>query len=89
MPLTKIDGCEVMYSANQFPPWVWVKSGGSFIGRLIFEPDGADAAPRINLRGTLGALATDTCTNVGPGTLRALIYPRSQAHEGTRTIMSR
>jgi hypothetical protein len=45
MPLTMIDGYEVMYSANQFSPRVWLKSGGAFIGQLIFEPDGSELPP--------------------------------------------
>jgi hypothetical protein len=45
MALTKIDDYEVMYSANQFPPWVSLKSGGAFIGQLIFQPDGSALPP--------------------------------------------
>jgi|SRR5215217_4165092 len=45
MPITKIDGYEVMYSANQFPPRVWLKAGGAFIGQLIFRPDGSALPP--------------------------------------------
>lgn len=37
---TSIDQYEVMYSANTFVPRIWLKSGGKYIGQLIFEPDG-------------------------------------------------
>ena len=40
MALTKIDEYEVMYSANKFPPRIWLKSSGKFIGQLVFQPDG-------------------------------------------------
>ncbi len=49
MPLTQIDTYEVMYSANTFPPRIWLKHAGKSIGQLIFHPDGsalpADNAP--------------------------------------------
>ncbi len=49
MALTKIDEYEVMYSANKFPPRIWLKNGGKYIGQLIFHPDGSalpqDSAP--------------------------------------------
>jgi hypothetical protein len=41
MAVTKIDEYEVMYSANTFPPRVWLKGGGRFIGQLVFMPNGA------------------------------------------------
>lgn len=41
MALTKIDEYEVMYSANKFPPRVWLKSGGKYIGQLVFMPNGS------------------------------------------------
>jgi hypothetical protein len=37
--LTKIDEYEVMYSSNKFPPRIWLKSAGKFIGQLIFKPN--------------------------------------------------
>ena len=40
MALTPIDKFEVMYSANTFPPRIWLLSGTNFIGQLIFMPDG-------------------------------------------------
>ena len=41
MVLTKIDEYEVMYSANQFPPRIWLKAGGKYIGtQLVFKANG-------------------------------------------------
>jgi hypothetical protein len=51
MALTKIDQYEVMYSSNQFPPRIWLKSGGNFIGQLIFRPNGS-VLPPDGLSGT-------------------------------------
>lgn len=45
MALTKIDEYEVMYSANTFPPRIWLKSAGKYIGQLIFQPDGTPLPP--------------------------------------------
>jgi hypothetical protein len=45
MALTKIDQYEVLYSSNKFPPRIWLKSGGNFIGQLIFMPNGAALPP--------------------------------------------
>lgn len=28
-----------MYSSNKFPPRIWLKSAGKFIGQLIFKAD--------------------------------------------------
>ena len=47
MVLTKIDEYEVMFSSNKFPPRIWLKSAGKFIGQLIFKPDGT-ALPADN-----------------------------------------
>jgi hypothetical protein len=41
MALTKIEKYEVMYSANTFAPRIWLKGGGSYIGQLIFKPNGS------------------------------------------------
>lgn len=41
MVLTKIEEYEVMYSANKFPPRIWLKAGGNFIGQLVFKPNGS------------------------------------------------
>ena len=48
MPLTQIDEYEVMYSANKFPPRVWLKHGGKYAGQLIFHPDGQTLPPDAN-----------------------------------------
>ena len=45
MAITKIDQYEVMYSANKFPPRIWLKSGGNPIGQLTFWPNGAVLPP--------------------------------------------
>jgi len=45
MPVTEIQQYEVMYSANQFVPRIWLKNGGRFIGQLIFRPNGAQLPP--------------------------------------------
>lgn len=45
MALTKIDQYEVMYSSNKFPPRIWLKGGGNFIGQLVFMPNGAVLPP--------------------------------------------
>ena len=39
--VTKSDHYEVMYSANKFPPRIWLYGGGKPLGQLIFMPDGA------------------------------------------------
>jgi hypothetical protein len=48
MITTKIDDYEVMYSSNAFAPRIWLRSGGKFIGQLIFEHNGS-ALPPDNL----------------------------------------
>jgi hypothetical protein len=48
MTTTKIDDYEVMYSSNAFVPRIWLRSGGKFIGQLIFEHNGS-ALPPDNL----------------------------------------
>jgi hypothetical protein len=40
MALTLIDQYEVMYSSNLFPPRIWLKNSGKFIGQLIFAANG-------------------------------------------------
>ncbi len=49
--ITKIDEYEVMYSSNKFPPRIWLKSAGKFIGQLIFKADGT-ALPSDAMSGT-------------------------------------
>jgi hypothetical protein len=45
MAITKIDDYEVMYSANKFPPRIWLMKAGAWIGQLIFEADGSALPP--------------------------------------------
>jgi hypothetical protein len=45
MATTLINDYEVMYSANTFPPRIWLSSAGKFIGQLIFHPDGSTLPP--------------------------------------------
>ena len=40
MALTRIESYEVMYSANQFAPRIWLKGQAGFIGQLVFHPNG-------------------------------------------------
>jgi hypothetical protein len=48
---TIIEQYEVMYSANMFPPRIWLKSAGKYIGQLIFKANGA-TLPLDNMSGT-------------------------------------
>ena len=41
MALTQITGYQVQYSANKFPPRIFLKNGTTFIGQLIFMADGS------------------------------------------------
>src|SRR5882757_6213810 len=45
MALTQITDYQVQYSANKFPPRIWLKNGAKFIGQLIFMPDGSTLPP--------------------------------------------
>ncbi len=45
MPLTQIDKYEVMYSSGTFPPRIWLKQSGKYIGQLIFQANGAALPP--------------------------------------------
>ena len=45
MATTLINDYEVMYSANTFPPRIWLLNSGKFIGQLIFHPDGSTLPP--------------------------------------------
>jgi hypothetical protein len=42
MAITRIDEYEVMYSANRFPPRIWLKSDGRYFGQLVFYANGAN-----------------------------------------------
>jgi hypothetical protein len=41
MTLTAIDDYEVMYSSAPFVPRIWLMSQGTFVGQLLFMPDGS------------------------------------------------
>jgi hypothetical protein len=45
MAFTMIEQYEVMYSANKFPPRIWLKSEGKGIGQLVFMPNGTTLPP--------------------------------------------
>ncbi len=51
MALTLINDYEVMYSANTFPPRIWLVNSGKFIGQLIFHPDGTVLPPETMVSG--------------------------------------
>jgi len=36
-----IDNYQVMYSSNMFLPRIWLTSNATYVGQLIFEPDGS------------------------------------------------
>ncbi len=38
---SSIDNYQVMYSANTFSPRIWLISNDTYVGQLIFEPDGS------------------------------------------------
>ncbi len=40
MAITKIDSYRVIYSANRFAPRIGLKRGDSWLGQLIFMPNG-------------------------------------------------
>lgn len=40
MPLQPIESYVVMYSANHFPPRIWLRGAGGPLGQLVFEPNG-------------------------------------------------
>jgi hypothetical protein len=45
MATTKIDQYEVMYSANKFPPRIWLYNDRKPLGQLIFMADGTTLPP--------------------------------------------
>jgi hypothetical protein len=51
MALTLINDYEAMYSANAFPPRIWLINSGRFIGQLIFHPDGSALPPDSEVGG--------------------------------------
>jgi hypothetical protein len=50
MATTPITDYTVMYSANAFPPRIWLRNGTTSIGQLVFHPNGA-ALPADALSG--------------------------------------
>lgn len=40
-----------MYSSNKYPPRIWLKSDGKFMGQLIFKPDGSSLPADNNSNG--------------------------------------
>lgn len=51
MSVTRVDAYEVFYSANTFSPRIALKHAGSFIGQLIFKPNGAALPPDASAEG--------------------------------------
>ena len=45
MATIKIDQFEIVYSANQFPPRIWLWGGGRPLGQLLFMPNGSTLPP--------------------------------------------
>ena len=90
MALTPIDEYEVMYSGNKFPPRIWLKHAGAFIGQLIFMPGGSTlpadsmSAGQVNLYYHLEnyAHAVDLLRNEKP---MFLLYTAPTAENGIRT----
>ncbi|WP_101926658.1 MULTISPECIES: hypothetical protein [Luteimonas] len=55
MQQTRITGYQVMYSANRFPPRIWLQGDTGGIGQLVFHPNGA-VLPEDALQGTTPSL---------------------------------
>ena len=51
MALTQITEYQVQYSANKFPPRIWLKNGSTSMGQLIFMADGS-ALPADGMSGS-------------------------------------
>jgi hypothetical protein len=45
MPVTPIESYQVIYSANQFARRIGLLAGSTYIGQLVFHPDGATLPP--------------------------------------------
>ena len=45
MSPTRIDAYEVFYSSNSFSPRIGLKHAGTFIGQMIFKPNGVALPP--------------------------------------------
>ena len=96
MALTAIDDYEVMYSSTPFVPRIWLMSAGSFIGQLIFMPDGTalpgDSPGNLyyhleDFENLLTVLATDKPTyllyvGTGPGHENGILTAPEPVGEG-------
>lgn len=90
MTTTKIDEYEVMYSSNKFPPRIWLKGAGKFIGQLIFRADGttlpvdAMVGSQVNIYYHLQDFANiiDMLRNEKP---MYLLWARATSENGVKT----
>jgi hypothetical protein len=51
MSLTRIDTYEVFYSANSFSPRIALKNAGTYIGQLVFLPNGSTLPADTSAKG--------------------------------------
>ncbi|MCD9028464.1 hypothetical protein LDO26_09615 [Luteimonas sp. BDR2-5] len=74
MQQTLITAYQVMYSANRFPPRIWLQGEAGGIGQLVFHPNG-ETLPEDGINGTTPSLhyhlddfhnAIDLLRNEGP-----------------------
>ncbi len=74
MQQTLITAYQVLYSANRFPPRIWLQGEAGSIGQLVFHPNG-EALPEDGINGTTPSLhyhlddfqnAIDLLRNEGP-----------------------
>ena len=55
MQQTRITGYQVMYSANRFPPRIWLSGEAGSIGQLVFHANG-ETLPEDGLQGATPSL---------------------------------
>jgi len=55
MQQTRITGYQVMYSANRFPPRIWLHGESGSIGQLVFHANG-EVLPEDAIQGTAPSL---------------------------------
>ncbi|MET0328361.1 MAG: hypothetical protein ABW163_06290 [Luteimonas sp.] len=55
MQQIRITGYQVMYSANRFPPRIWLSGDTGAIGQLVFHANG-EALPEDGLQGAAPSL---------------------------------
>lgn len=74
MQQTRINSYQVMYSANRFPPRIWLQGEAGPIGQLVFHANG-ETLPEDSIHGTAPSLhyhlddfhnALDVLRNEGP-----------------------